>query len=452
MKLKYILSAVALTLGLASCSNEVEQVNGNGGEKAPLQITANIEGTRAAGVEDIVFYESESIGITVEKIDKVNIRGQYDGDKWNISPNISLPYGEYFVSAYYPYDEKNAKNEIYVTAGTNHLVANTWVYTDGKEPAVANLTFKHIMSRVRIEVSGAVDNLLENVEISGNQIYQNALCIQNNYDYYFKLGDRGVITVQNKSIEALEIQSIDALLIPTEVVADETHFTLNFADGKKYTTTVSLPVLKQSGFYSVQIKLSDKDDTLEPPLEWHDYVDLGLPSGLMWATCNVGAHSPEEYGNYFAWGEVEPKSMYSNSNYKWGTTSSINKYGTDTDNRNVLVPEDDAAHMNWGGNWRMPTDIEFSELYLKCSWIWESRNNVNGYRVVGPNGNWIFLPAAGHYETSISSAGTRGYYWSSKLSSTNYKSQFLYFYNTSQSVREEYYRYSGCSVRPVFSK
>lgn len=135
-------------------------------------------------------------------------------------------------------------------------------------------------------------------------------------------------------------------------------------------------------------------------------VDLGLPSGLKWASCNVGAEKPEDYGNYYAWGEVLPKENYSWATYKYANEASSNKltkycdntkYGDNgfTDNKTALDLEDDVAHVNWGGNWRMPTDDEWSELN-NCTWTWVTQNGVNGYLVASKtNGNSIFLPAAG---------------------------------------------------------
>lgn len=139
----------------------------------------------------------------------------------------------------------------------------------------------------------------------------------------------------------------------------------------------------------------------------HDYVDLGLPSGLLWATCNVGASSPEEYGNYYAWGETKPKSAYTWDTYKYGTSSNdsdITKYNP-TDEKTVLEPEDDAAHANMGGEWRMPTYAELSHLTANTTSTWETLNGVNGRRFTGPNGNSIFIPAAGCYGDSIGSVG-----------------------------------------------
>ena len=150
-------------------------------------------------------------------------------------------------------------------------------------------------------------------------------------------------------------------------------------------------------------------------------VDLGL--SVKWASCNIGASSPEEYGDYYAWGETVTKDRYDWSTYKLGPSSSgpfskycTNKsYGT-VDNKTVLGPEDDVAHVKLGGNWRMPTEAEQDELMIRCTWKWTQINGVNGYKVIGPNGNSIFLPAAGgRYSTGTSNVGVRGNYWSSSL-------------------------------------
>ncbi|MDY6036657.1 MAG: hypothetical protein SPI67_04150 [Paludibacteraceae bacterium] len=191
----------------------------------------------------------------------------------------------------------------------------------------------------------------------------------------------------------------------------------------------------------------------------HDYVDLGLPSGTKWATCNVGATKPEEYGDYYAWGETTPKAYYDWSTYKWcnGDYDTQTKYCTDSsygivvDNKTVLELADDAARANWGGAWRMPTDAEWTELRENCTWTWTTKNGVNGYEVKSNiNGNSIFLPAAGYRDGGgLSSAGYDGDYWSSSLS-TGYPGDAWYVYFLSGSVdRDSDNRYYGHSVRPV---
>ena len=184
----------------------------------------------------------------------------------------------------------------------------------------------------------------------------------------------------------------------------------------------------------------------------HEYVDLGLPSGLKWATCNVGANSPEEYGGYYAWGETEEKSNYNWSTYKWcnGTGDTMTKYSAFGNNKTILDPEDDVAHVKWGGSWRMPTRAEQDELRNKCTWSLTVQNGVRGYRVTGPNGNSIFLPAAGlRYGTDVYRRGYGGHFWSSSLhfydSSSAY---YLYFYDDNYDW-DLNFRYVARSVRPV---
>lgn len=134
-------------------------------------------------------------------------------------------------------------------------------------------------------------------------------------------------------------------------------------------------------------------------------VDLGLPSGVKWATFNVGASSPVDYGDYFAWGETKPISKYTQGNSK-----NYNKNIGDISGN----PSYDAARANWGGSWRMPTKAECQELINKCRWTWITSGGNKGYKVIGPNGKFIFLPAAGFYSGSVLNfVGKFGNYWSS---------------------------------------
>ena len=193
------------------------------------------------------------------------------------------------------------------------------------------------------------------------------------------------------------------------------------------------------------------------PYNGHEYVDLGL--SVKWATCNVGATKPEEYGDYFAWGETQPTDYYDWSTYKWcnGSYKTHTKYCTDSyfgtvDNKTTLEMSDDAAHANWGGSWRMPTEAERDELLEQCTWTWTTQNGVNGYKVTSKkNGNSIFLPAAGYrYYSSLDSAGSKGYYWSSSLGSLFPSLAYVLNFNSdSVSSGGESGRWYGHSVRPV---
>ena len=187
----------------------------------------------------------------------------------------------------------------------------------------------------------------------------------------------------------------------------------------------------------------------------HEYVDLGL--SVKWATMNVGATSPEDYGGYYAWGETEEKENYDWSTYKWcnGSNDTMTKYCTNSsygtvDNKTLLDPEDDVAHVKWGGSWRMPTLDEQDELRNNCTWTWTTQNGVNGYNVTGPNGNSIFLPAAGSsYGTEKYDIELCGGYWSSSLYSDNsYSALSLNFYN-GRYDKGYVNRCHGRIVRPV---
>ncbi len=189
-------------------------------------------------------------------------------------------------------------------------------------------------------------------------------------------------------------------------------------------------------------------------------VDLGLPSGTLWADRNIGADSPEDYGDYFAWGETEPKSTYRWSAYKWynGSSFSMTKYCTNgeygyngfIDNKITLEPSDDAATANWGAKWCMPTSTQCEELLYKCTWTWTTQNSVTGYKVTGPNGKSIFLPAAGYCDNSgLHDAGSLGRYWSSSLDDGYPNRAYcLYFYSDNHRLYSNYRSY-GCAVRAV---
>ena len=198
------------------------------------------------------------------------------------------------------------------------------------------------------------------------------------------------------------------------------------------------------------------------------YVDLGLPSGTLWATCNIGATSPEDYGDYFAWGETEGyndgKTTFDWSTYKWceGSDNTMTKYCTDsgygyngfTDAKTELDLEDDAAYVNWGPAWRMPSFEQFDEL-INSSYTtteWTTQNGVNGRKITSKtNGNSIFLPAAGYRLGSfLISAGSYGIYWSRTLPfCCPDLARYLYFYSSDIYTYDGSGRWYGRSVRPV---
>lgn len=196
--------------------------------------------------------------------------------------------------------------------------------------------------------------------------------------------------------------------------------------------------------------------------EAHEYVDLGLPSGTLWATCNIGATTPEGYGDYFAWGETSTKDGYDWHTYRYcnGGATTLTKYCDDAsygyngfiDNLTVLEESDDAAAVNWGAGWRMPTKEEWNELLSNTTKIWTTQHGVNGYLFTATNGRTLFLPAAGYYNMNdLNGDGKSGCYWSSSLNiDVPYNSGYLFFDSGNCSM-SYHFRSHGRSVRPVRS-
>lgn len=183
----------------------------------------------------------------------------------------------------------------------------------------------------------------------------------------------------------------------------------------------------------------------------HKFVDLGLPSGLKWATCNVGANVPEADGDYFAWGETVSKSYYSWDNYKWSVNGSSDKYTNS--GKTTLDAEDDAVTQNWGEGCRMPTVGEFQELMNNCYRTWTSMYGVYDYKFTSTtNGTSLFLPAVGYRgDGSLGSSDSNGYYWSSSFDSSLGSIYACYLYFISGNYYSDYSNrcYNGLSVRAV---
>lgn len=190
-----------------------------------------------------------------------------------------------------------------------------------------------------------------------------------------------------------------------------------------------LVTAKSIGTTTITASSMGKTATCKITVFQPEYVDLGL--SVKWATCNVGASRPEEFGDYYAWGEITTKESYSWENYRFRKSGSVHddlkfsKYNTSSargtvDNRTQLELGDDVAYVIWGGNWRMPTFDEVKELIENCIWIWTTQNGINGYKiksnVSGYTNQSIFLPAAGHYYDNYSyDENEGGWYWTSSL-------------------------------------
>ena len=309
---------------------------------------------------------------------------------------------------------------------------------------VMGSTAQKIGRRMKVNYGGevvATYNLPQNIDSLTFETY-------NIYTVTATPSDENLGTVKTSATEVEEGTSVTLTATPNDGY-EFVNWTVNgevVSTENPYTTTIT-----QNTQYIATFEKSNIENG-------HEYVDLGL--SVKWATCNVGANSPEEYGDYFAWGETQPKDNYYWDSYKYcnGSYTTMTKYCTDSyygtvDNKTTLELTDDAARVNWGGDWRMPTKAEQDELRntSNCTWEWTTQNGVNGYKVTSVvNGNSIFLPAAGwRYNGNLNDAGGRGDYWSSSLGTSYSHVACDVAFNSSSVYLYDYYRYYGRPVRAV---
>ena len=299
------------------------------------------------------------------------------------------------------------------------LQAAKHIANNGNGVLVA-LTFDNVSA----DIQGGVDRIGQGITLRNCAITypEGALILQEEYGYYIANSDGSF---------AQHIIISRGGNKPGDVNGDGE---INIAD----VNAVIDMILSGSGDMSgdvngdKEVNIADVNaliDMILNPVKEHEWVDLGLPSGTLWATMNVGANSPEDYGAYYAWGKTAPKEFYDWDTYTLSYYDEdgilrLSKYNSDinygtVDNKTELDPADDAAYVIWGSSWRIPTTEQHQELIDNCTWKWTTINGVNGQVVTGPTGNSIFLPAAGYRDgSSISSETTCGFYWSRTLYGT----------------------------------
>ena len=242
-----------------------------------------------------------------------------------------------------------------------------------------------------------------------------------------------------------------------ELVGADTPCSITAPEGFKFGVSTSGSSFKWKGG---RFKIAgtsnpdpDPDPDPDPNIGEHEYVDLGLPSGTLWATCNVGADAPEEYGDFYAWGETATKPTYSWSNYLYasGSSSTVQDIG-----ENIAGTEYDVAATLWGSEWVMPTLDQANELLRKCSASLATVNNVKGLRFKGPNGNTIFFPMTGYkYDSNYSNEGLQTYLWLSNndnVTNVAYKAMSIHIKRSTSSASVKTTaapRRSGVVVRAV---
>ncbi len=321
-----------------------------------------------------------------------------------------------------------------VAGGTATITATT---TDGGyKTAQCTVTVTQMVTSIVLSQTAIVLELDEFVRLTATVLPENA-------------ANKSVVwSSSNSDIAPVRNGRVDAYDYGTSVITCEA------ADGSGVVVTCMVMIVEDKSNMGAQ--------------DGHFYVDLGLPSGTLWATCNIGAENPEDYGDYFAWGETtgynDGKTTFSWDTYNWcnGSYNTMTKYCNNssygyngyTDDLTELDLEDDAAYVNWDPNWRMPSYDQLYEL-INSSYTtteWTTQNGVYGRKITSiSNGNSIFLPAAGYrYGSSLHDGGSYGYYWSRTLyTSSPYNARYLDFYSSRINTDSGYRRYYGHSVRPV---
>lgn len=250
------------------------------------------------------------------------------------------------------------------------------------------------------------------------------------------------------------------------IPSDDNTLTL-VSDDVTYTRTINSDLLRvgKSGYFTIPTKTSHNGwaSSADTPTDSHQRIDIGMKDAggniIYWSDRNLGAATPEETGDYYAWGETATKTNFTWATYQWcnGTSKSMTKYCTNAtygtvDNLTTLEPADDAAHNDWGEHWRIPTFAEMDRLIQECTWTWTQRNGMNGYKITGPNNGYIFLPAVGMYsKQSLSSQGVTGEYWTSSLiAETPNIARTVWFDSGNVLAGNGGMRYYGFTIRPVY--
>ena len=347
----------------------------------------------------------------------------------------------------------NSNNLTSLNVGANTLLARLDCYNN-------QLTSLDLSNNSALTYLSCSNNMLTNLDLSANSDLTNLHCYKNQLT--------SLDLTANKSL--LILSCYDNKLTSLDVSSAPFLSELDCSPMNDQSSNNMLATLYIADGQSIPKVTTDRNDSNVPAgtivtskpssfmYSTPEAVDLGL--SVKWASFNLGASSPEEYGHYYAWGETRPKARYTWENYQWsnGNYTSLTKYNTDSaygdvDNKTVLDLEDDAAHVNLGSGWRMPNQSETYELQTECTWTWTTLGGRNGYRVTGPNGNSIFIPAAGmRYAQLCYDDGSNACYWSSSLDLEYYPS-IAYRWDIidgSFSPVVNCDRNTGRSVRPVF--
>ena len=474
MTFRQILSVTFVsTVMLCACTNETEESSVENEYVSSVRVSVerfkdDLPTTRTNHILtstglDVQWAEGDALGIYPIGGDQVKFPlssgnasayATFDGGAWKMRSGVQY-------AAYYPFSKDNytiSQTAIPVNYTgqtqngnntTSHLGAYDFLACAASTPNAngeINLQMKHLGAILRLQLTMPKADSYKKVVLESNGTY--CFVEKGHFDLTSAIpavnsttiSDSYTINLTNVSTtKNNETITIYAMAAPAKT--GNMTVTVYSTDGwSKYSANVDSKEFVAGGACTITANLTLAD---------HDYVDLDLPSGNLWATCNVGAEKPEELGYYFAWGETSTKSSYSLSNYKWynGSDGSFSKYG----NYDELSLSDDAAYVNWGSNWRMPNYDDLSELITSyyTTTVETTQNGVKGLKITSrSNGNSIFLPAAGYMNGStLAGAGTNVYYWSSDSYD---QGRVCYLRIVDGNATVDYCsRYMGQSIRPV---
>ena len=454
-----IISALLLTM--PSCKKKVvetvtpEATNG-------VLITLDVDGGSKVIVNPTGHTNPNYATVTFEKNDIIYVGNnglycgylEHDGTKFTgtVNPSSEADYLHFYFMG-----NKGGKSEpssVSITDQTSKYPVisyahSTKLYKSGTTSysaklqnycAIVKFTTTNIPQATAITITGM------NNTVAVNFAANNAATSTTGEPYTFSKTGKGNITLHAESNTERW-----AILFPQDEVTTATAYAAGYATASAFT----VPTISANGYYTN----NGTGYGIALAVESHQHVDLGLPSGMLWATHNVGATNLEDYGYYIAWGETTPKDDYTWANYAFDNSanhdgSSFSKYtGSDY---SVLQPEDDAARQNWGIHWRMPTSAEWQELINNTDKEWITIGGVQGGKFMKKTDHsvYIFLPAAGLHSSSGGTwgVGTNGRYWSSSLKTDEIsKAWFMFCDNGSDGLDCNQYRYFGRSVRPVWA-
>lgn len=405
----------------------------------------------------------------------------FDGGAWKLR-------SEYQYAAYYPFSVDNytiSEHTLPVfftgqtqngNGSTAHISAYDYLACAATTPDAGggvDLVMKHLGAFLRLQLTMPKADTFSSVELTSDDaqfVTAGTFDLTAATPAITSTATSSTYTINLTNVATTEknqVVTVYAIVAPANLSASNIKVTVHGTGQTTYVQTVLGKNFDARSAYNIAVdkfpngtNASGEDVSWDEPANMengHEFVDLGL--SVKWATCNVGANNPEEYGDYYAWGETETKKSYSPSTYKWcnGTVSTYTKYCTDSsygtvDNKRNLELEDDVAHVKWGGKWRMPNTSEQKELRENCDWIWKTKKGINGYEIKSKiNGNSIFLPAAAwfYYGAISSERGAKGYYMSTSLDEGGGLHQLRFSEQSFSHKSTTNGRWNGYPVRPV---